>query len=97
MKTPSATWPAEVALMKANGYNGTKLVLSKGSVSSTGPKGFMFGSDGIPVKGATLNIKGMWGTAVWGEKNPDGVGAPPPSNAKGGSGNVNTRIRFMLA
>ena len=96
MKGGSSTWPADGDLMMASGYNGTKLVLSKGNTSSTGPQGFTFGS-GLEVKDKQLNIKGMWGTAVWGAKNPDETGAMPPEGATGGTGKVNTRIRFMLA
>jgi len=97
IKATSPTWPDDSALMTATGYNGTKLVLSKGNVSSTGPQGFTFEAGGKPVKDQQLNIKGMWGTAVWGEKNPDQTGTTPPSGATGGTGMVNTRIRFMLA
>ena len=97
LKTPSPTWPEENALMTATGYNGTKLVLSKGNSSSTGPQGFMFGSGGLPVANQQLSIKGMWGTAVWGTQNPNQAGATPPPGVTGGTGKVNTRIRFMLA
>ena len=97
LKASSPTWPEDNALMTATGYNGTKLVLSKGNASSTGPQGFMFGSGGMPVMNQQLNIKGMWGTAVWGAQNPNQGGTAPPSGATGGNGKVNTRIRFMLA
>jgi hypothetical protein len=97
LKAPSPTWPEDAALMTATGYNGTKLVLSKGNSSATGPQGFMFGSGGMHVMNQQLSIKGMWGTAVWGTQNPNQAGATPPPGVTGGTGKVNTRIRFMLA
>lgn len=97
MKDGSSAWPPDSTLMAAKGYNGTKLVLSKGSLSVTKPNGFGFDNGGTPVKDAKLNIKGMWGTAVWGTQNPNSKGAKPPSSATGGNGNVNTRIRFTVA
>ncbi|NBV78018.1 hypothetical protein EBR66_07670 [bacterium] len=97
MLTPSSTWPADTALTTATGYTGTKLVLAKGSSSltSTTPTGFKFNSGGTTVSGANLNISNMFGTAVWGTKNPDVTGAPPPG-APSGTAAVNTRIRFTV-
>jgi hypothetical protein len=95
----SPSWPADTALSTATGYGGTKLVLAKGasSMQTMTPSSFKYNVGGTVVAGANLSIKGLFGTAVWGRTNPDSTGAPAPAGATGGTGNVNTRIRFTLA
>ena len=100
MAGPSATWPADAALITAVGYGPGKLMLSNGAAPMTTPTEFTFDAGGTVVSKCSLNISGLFGTATftpWGAvRNPDPVGVPAPIIMTPAAGRVNMRIRFTL-
>ena len=100
MNVPSASWPADAALITATGFGDGKLKLSNGEAPMTNPNGFTFEAGGTIVSKSSLNISGLFGNATfspWGAgKNPEPIGAPPPIIMTPPPPKVNIRIRFTL-